>query len=94
MEVKSIIDLMLVKKDMLHFVQDVRAVRGMGQGISDHHVVLCKVRLVGTWIKWREIVDNARRIRSEKLREHQYREGYPRSLDGMEKTMSSICGSR
>ena len=42
------IDLMLVKKDMLRFVQDVRAVRGMGQGISDFHVVLCKVRLVGT----------------------------------------------
>ena len=46
-EVKSIIDLLLVKKDMLHFVQDVRLVRGMGRGISDHHVVLCKVRLMG-----------------------------------------------
>ena len=29
-QVKSLIDLELVKKDMLHFVQDVRAVRGMG----------------------------------------------------------------
>ena len=47
-EVKGIIDLVLVKKDMMCFVQEVRAVRGMGQGISDHHVVLCKVRLVGT----------------------------------------------
>ena len=36
---------MLVKKDMLHYVQDVRVLRGMGQGLSDH-VVLCKVRLV------------------------------------------------
>ena len=27
-EVKSIIDMMLVKKDMLHYVQDVRVVRG------------------------------------------------------------------
>ena len=36
-------DLVLVKKDMLHFVEDVGAVRGMGRGISDHHVVLCKV---------------------------------------------------
>ena len=35
------IDLVLVKKDMLHFVQDLRAVKGMGLGISDHHVVLC-----------------------------------------------------
>ena len=43
-EVKSMIDLVLVKKDMLCYVHDVRAVRGMGQGLSDHHVVLCKVR--------------------------------------------------
>ena len=74
-EVKSMIDLVLAKKDMLHFV------RGMGQGISDHHVVLCKFRLVGTWIKRREVVDGARMIRSEKLREHQHRED-ARSLEG------------
>ena len=29
-EAKSMIDLVLVKKDMLYFVQDVRTVRGMG----------------------------------------------------------------
>ena len=29
-EVKNIIDLVLVKKDMLRYVRDVRAVRGMG----------------------------------------------------------------
>ena len=40
-----------MKKDMLHYVQDVRAVRGMGYGFLDLHVVLCKIRLVGTWIK-------------------------------------------
>ena len=28
--VKSMIDLVLMKKDMMYFVQDVRAVRGMG----------------------------------------------------------------
>ena len=54
----------------------------MGQGISDYHIVLFKFRLVGTWIKRREVVDRARRIGSEKLREHQYREGYARSLEG------------
>ena len=32
-EVKSMIDLMLVKKDMLRFVQNVRAVRGLGRVI-------------------------------------------------------------
>ena len=50
-EVKNITDLMLGKKDTQHLVQDVRAVRGMEQGLSDHHVVLCIVRLVGVWIK-------------------------------------------
>ena len=75
------IDLVMVKRDMLKYVQDVRAVRGMGQGLSYHHVVLCKVRLIGAWIK-REVVVGARRIRSEKLRDHQYREGYARSLEG------------
>ena len=50
---------------MLRYVQDVRAVRGMERGLSDHHVVLCKVRLVGPWIKRREVVVGARRIRSE-----------------------------
>ena len=74
--------IVLVKKDILHFVQDVRAVRGMGRGISDHHVVLCKVRLARTWIKRRKVVDGDLRIRSERLREHQYREGYARSLKG------------
>ena len=38
---KSMIDLVLVKKNMLPFEQDVRAVRGIGRDISDHHVVLC-----------------------------------------------------
>ena len=47
------IDLMLVK-DMLQYVQDVRVVRGMGIGLSNHYIVLCKVRLVGAWIKRRE----------------------------------------
>ena len=75
------IDLLLVKRDMLRCVQDVRAVRGMGRGLSDHHVVLCKVRLVGAWIKRREVVVGARRIRSEEKREHHYREGYVRSLE-------------
>ena len=41
------IDLVLVKRDMLRYEQDVRAVRGMGRGLSDDYVVLCKVRLVG-----------------------------------------------
>ena len=72
-EIKSMIDLVLVKRDRLRYVQDLRVVRGMGRALSDHHVVLCKVRLV---------VVGARRIISEKMREHQYREGYARSFEG------------
>ena len=79
-EVKSLIDLVLVKKAKLRYVQDVMTVRGMGRGLSDHHVVLCKVKLVPTWIKSREVVNGARRIRNEKWREHQYMEGYTRCL--------------
>ena len=84
-EVKSMIYLLLVKKDMLCFVQDVRAGSGMGQSSSDPHAILCKVRLVGwrgPWIKRREVVVRAKRTRSEKLREHQYREEFARSLEG------------
>ena len=54
----------------------------MEQDLSDHQFVLCKVWLVGAWVKKREVVVGARRIRSEKLREYQYREGYARSLEG------------
>ena len=56
--------------------------RGMGQGLSDLHEVLHKVRLVGAWIKRREVVVGARRITSKKLREDRYREGYAWSLEG------------
>ena len=45
-EVKSITDLVLVKTYILRYVQDVRTVRGMGRGLTNCHVVLCKVRLV------------------------------------------------
>ena len=70
------IDLVLVKKDMLHY-----AVRGMGRGLSDPHALLNKVKLMGVWIKTIETVNGVRRITSEKLREHQYTEGYFRCLE-------------
>ena len=64
----NLIDLVLEKRNMLQCVHYVRAVKGMGHGLSDHNVLLCKVRLVGGWIKRREVVVGARRIRSDKLR--------------------------
>ena len=46
-EIKNMINLVVVKRAILRYVQDVRAVRGMERGLPDHHVVLCKVRLIG-----------------------------------------------
>ena len=43
----AMIDLVLVNKNMLCYVQDVKTLKGMGQGFSDDDV-LCKVRLVST----------------------------------------------
>ena len=68
-EVKSMIDHLLGKKDILRYLQDVREVTGMGRSLSDHHVILCKIRLIGAWIKRREVVVGAGRNRSEKLME-------------------------
>ena len=65
---------------MLCYVQDVRAVRRMGRGFSEHHVVVCKIRLVGACIKSEEVV-GARRISSKKLKRPQYPEGYARCLE-------------
>ena len=53
----------------------------MGPGLSDHHVVLYKVRLVGAWTKRREVMVEPMRIKSEKLRENRYKEGYAKSLE-------------
>ena len=43
------IDLVLVKKYILCYVHDVRAVGEMGRELSDYHVVLYKVRLKVTY---------------------------------------------
>ena len=40
-EVKSMIGLVLVNRDMLLYVQDMRAVRAMGRGLSDHTMLYC-----------------------------------------------------
>ena len=53
----SMIDLMMVKKYMPRFVQYLRAVRGVGQGLSDYHFIPCKVRFLATWTKRREVVN-------------------------------------
>ena len=55
--------------------------RGIRGSVSDHYVVLCKVRLVSEWMKRRGVVNEAWRIRSDKLSEHYYVEGYGKYLE-------------
>ena len=45
--------LVLVKKDLLPYMHDLRAVGRMGPGLSDQNFVLCEVKLVGAWFKRR-----------------------------------------
>ena len=47
MEVKSIIDLVLGKKDMLRYMRHVRAVRRIGRGLSDHYLKVKVCVVVG-----------------------------------------------
>jgi hypothetical protein len=79
-EVKSMIDLVLVKKEMLRYVLDVKSIRGLGMGISDHYVVLCKIRLVGVWMERKMDRKKVGRIKSEMLNEQSYRDKYERTL--------------
>ena len=81
-EIKNMIDLVLLKRDMLRYVQYMWAVKEIGRGTLGNYVIMCKVRFLGAWTKRRKVVVGARRIKSENLREHQYREGYVRSLEG------------
>ena len=54
------IDIVLVKKSY----DFVWAIRRKGKSLSDHHIMLCKVRSVGTYIKRQVVVNGARMIRS------------------------------
>ena len=47
-------DLLLVRRDILKNVRDIKIMRGMGKSSQDHYVVLCKLKLMVTWIKERE----------------------------------------
>ena len=61
LEVMSMIDWVLVKRNMLKYKHDVKKVWGMGWGISDYYLTMRKVRLVDTWIK-RKKMNRAQRI--------------------------------
>ena len=60
-------------------------------------IMLSKVRLVGTWIKRREKVNQALEINIENLRKRQYKEEYGRDMtvmyqNWMKSLMQSKCG--
>ena len=76
-EVKSMIDLVLVKG----YVQDVRMVYGMEQGLSNHHAVLCKVSLLEHRLKRKRRWMEQGGLEARNLMVHQYREGYDRFLE-------------
>ena len=46
-----------VEEGYAAFCEDERIMKRMRRGISDQHVVLCKVRLMETWIKRRKVVN-------------------------------------
>ena len=79
-EVKSMIDLVLVKKEMLKYMLDVKSVRCLEMGLSDHYVVLCKIKLVGTWMERKVIRKEVGKIKSEKFSEQGNKDKYVRTL--------------
>ena len=76
MEVKNRIYFVLVRKGILRYVRDVETAEGMGRTLSDDHIMPCKVSFLDAWIKRREVVNTAWRVRSGKQRESQYRKVY------------------
>src|SRR5678815_1288391 len=74
------IDFVLVKKEMFKYVLDVKSVRGLGMGLSDHYVVLCKIKLVGAWMERKVMRKEVGKIKSEKLIEQDNKVKYLRAL--------------
>ena len=80
-EVRSMIDLILVKRDMLKYLCDVKVVRGLSGDLSDHLIVLCKIRLIGTWMERKERNRKGERIRSERLKNEEYKREYKQAIE-------------
>ena len=54
-------DLVGIKKYMRKYIRGIKTTRGLGREISNSSAVLCKVKLLGTWRKFRNEV-NGREI--------------------------------
>ena len=77
---------------MMRDVVDVKAIRGLNGGLSDHMIVLCKLKLVGEWIKRHDVEPKGRRIRSEKMIGDEARCEYVGLIKEKMKWMLSKCG--
>jgi len=84
---KSMIDYVMVRKEMLRDVCDVLSVRGLGGGLSDHMIVLCKMRMKGVWLKQQRRTNDAVRIKSERLREEMYKNEY---VEGIQRNSGDV----
>ena len=67
---------MQVHRNILKYAYDMKTMKILGHSISDHTLLLCKVGYVD---RRKEEVNNARRIKSEKLRRQKYKERYGRA---------------
>ena len=70
------IDLILIKESMMKDVYDVRSIRYL----SEHMVVLYKLRLLKVWFKSCKDIQKGSRVGSEKLREVEKRKEYKREI--------------
>ena len=66
---------------MLNYVHNLKILSRLVQDMSDQSVLLCKVQLVGTYIKGMEEMNGSGRITPEKLREQKYKGKCARILD-------------
>src|SRR5678816_430318 len=57
-----------------------KSVRGLGIRLSDHYVILCKIKLVGAWVERKVIRKEVGKIKSEKLSEQGNKDKYVRTL--------------
>ena len=79
-EVKSMIDLILINSSMMKDAYDVRSIRGLVGGLSDHMIVLCRFRLSRVWFRSGKDIQKGSRVRSEKLREMEKGKAYEREI--------------
>ena len=81
---------LVIKRESLKYVHEVKIVREEAQVISDHSFVLCYVKVMGTQMKRKEEMNGDGIIRIEKLREN----GIKKNKLGLLKLRWQIGGSQ